>query len=301
MLQKKCLIMIVLLLVLPSLFIPPPVDAAENNSIGLKINGVYMLMTDDDPSLYMDTATGAIYASSRLFSSSLNTEVDWDDYNNTVSFKVNDTNNEVTYKINQKQVVINGVAKPLATPAVIRDPDLGFMDAMVPLRTTIESLGGSLTWDHHNKEIDLKTSWRTPVLEFGEDWEPYGIQENIAPQIFKGIAMKDGKITVRLPQIEGMNVHAHFVEGLDPTNGKVTDLVPEETYIFDADYFTLLIQIGNPELYDSYYGDYDEYYLYSESVLKSLNDYIEGDVTVFDRYHHMIPLSRVYEALDITP
>ncbi|WP_028592968.1 copper amine oxidase N-terminal domain-containing protein [Paenibacillus massiliensis] len=300
MLRKKCLIMFVLLLLLPSLFISPSVEAEEDNSIGLIINGVYMLMTDDF-FLYMDTGKGAIYASSLLFSSSLNTEVDWNDYNNTVSFRVNDTNNEVTYKINQKQVVINGVAKPLTTPAVIRDPDLGLKDTMVPLRTTIESLGGSLTWDHHNKVIDLKTSWRIPVLEFGGNWEPYGIQVNIAPQIFKGITIKDGKINVRLPQIEGKNVHAHFVEGPDPTNGKVTELVPEETYIFDAEYYSLLIQIGDPELYDSYYGDYDEYYLYSESVLKNLSNYVKGDVSVFDRYHNMIPLSRVYEALDITP
>lgn len=293
--SKRFLSAILLLTVVLPLWLTG--HAWASKSYPFTVNGVEVKADGTVP--FMDDTLGTIYVPSQFFSKYLNSQVKWEAHTKTVMIQNEDTAAEIRLKVNEKTMTVKGTAKPLSTPAVVRNGRDGRPATMVPLRAALEGLGASLSWSNSNTVLAIKTPWRIPELEMdGKAWEPYGVQKEIAPAIFNGIKYKDGTLKLSLPQIPGKTVEALLMDRTDASKAPV-EIKQGKTYSFNTKDFSLSIRVktSNP---DPAQTAYDQYDIYTRNAAKELFvSYIEGDLTVVDRYRHYIPLSRVYEALGI--
>ncbi|MFM9279847.1 copper amine oxidase N-terminal domain-containing protein [Paenibacillus jiagnxiensis] len=273
--------------------------AWAGKSYPFTVNGVEVDAGGNAP--FMDDTLGAIYVPSQFFSKHLNAQVKWDALTKSVIIQNEDTAAEIRFKVNEKAITVKGTAKPLSTPAVIRNGQDGRPATMVPLRATLEGMGASLSWAKSNTVLAIKTPWRIPELETDVNaWEPYGVQKEIAPALFNGIKYKDGTLKLNIPQIPGKTVEALLIDGADASKAP-EEIKQGKTYSFNTRDFSLSIRVKMPKADDRTQSVvYDSYEIYTISAAKRISEnYIEGDLTVVDRYQHYIPLTRVYEALGI--
>jgi hypothetical protein len=295
--SKRFLFSILLLTVLLPFWLTG--HAWAGKSYPFTVNGVEV--EDEGTAPFMDDTLGTIYVPSQFFSKHLNSHVKWDASTKTVIIRNEDTAAEIRLKVNEKAMTVKETVKPLSTPAVVRNGRDGRPATMVPLRAVLEGLGSSLSWSHSNTVLAIKTSWRIPELETdGKTWQPYGVQKEIAPALFNGIKYKDGTLKLNIPQIPGKTIEALLIDGTDSSKAPV-EIKQGKTYSFKTKDFSLSIRVKIPMAGDpSQPVVYDTYDIYTRNAAKLISEnYIEGDLTVVDRYRHYIPLTRIYEALGI--
>lgn len=275
--------------------------AWAGKSYPFTVNGVEVEADGTAP--FMDDSLGAIYVPSQFFSKHLNSQVKWEASTKTVIIRNEDAAAEIRLKVNEKAMTVKGTVKPLSTPAVVRNGQDGRPATMVPLRSVLEELGASLSWSNSNTVLAIKTSWRIPELETdGNAWQPYGVQKEIAPAIFNGVKYKDGNLKLNIPQIPGKTIETLLIDGTDASKAPV-EIKQGKSYRFKTKDFSLSIRVKMPMADDPAQSVvYDAYDIYTTTAAKLISEnYIEGDLTVIDRYRHYIPLTRVYEALGLKP
>ncbi|MMZ51553.1 hypothetical protein D1872_132930 [compost metagenome] len=137
-----------------------PTFAAQENNISVRVNGVAVVMAEGKA--YVDAAKNTTYVPLRFVSEALNAKVGWDAATKQADVKVDNPEANVQVTVGKPTITVNGVAKNLNAPAVLKSTTgFTYPRTMVPLRAISEGLGAKVVYNAADKRVDIITTWET--------------------------------------------------------------------------------------------------------------------------------------------